>query len=154
MALAELITNHLESKDLGLLPEYLALRGDEKSLEALHQIASSSPHPEVKGNARVVKARFDQRRLRAMQQSGNQRAESLKKELITGYRDLREEFGDVKLSSGKTIALVAETQLFALEQLTIGSMAPEIQGENEKGEIIKLSNYRGRVVLIDFWGDW
>ncbi len=38
--------------------------------------------------------------------------------------------------------------------LNIGDKAPEIIAENEKGEMIKLSSLRGKVVLIDFWASW
>jgi C-terminal processing protease CtpA/Prc len=36
----------------------------------------------------------------------------------------------------------------------VGEKAPEIQGEDVDGKQFKLSEYRGKVVLIDFWGDW
>jgi Tol biopolymer transport system component len=36
----------------------------------------------------------------------------------------------------------------------IGSVAPEIEGEDIDGEPFKLSDYRGKVVVLDFWGDW
>jgi uncharacterized GH25 family protein len=38
--------------------------------------------------------------------------------------------------------------------LSSGKPAPEIQGEDVEGAKFKLSEYRGKVVLIDFWGDW
>lgn len=36
----------------------------------------------------------------------------------------------------------------------IGSAAPEIEGEDIDGQRFKLSDYRGKVVLLDFWGHW
>ena len=38
--------------------------------------------------------------------------------------------------------------------LPIGSVAPEIVGQDQNGVMFKLSDYRGRVVVLDFWGDW
>ncbi len=38
--------------------------------------------------------------------------------------------------------------------LAIGKKAPEIIGTNVDGEEMKLSDYLGKVVVIDFWGDW
>ena len=32
--------------------------------------------------------------------------------------------------------------------------APEIEGEDIEGVAFKLSDYRGKVVMLDFWGDW
>lgn len=37
---------------------------------------------------------------------------------------------------------------------TIGKAAPEIDGEDIDGQRFKLSDYRGKVVLLDFWGHW
>ena len=37
---------------------------------------------------------------------------------------------------------------------TVGSVAPEISGMDLNGEPLKLSDYRGQVVLLDFWGNW
>ena len=35
-----------------------------------------------------------------------------------------------------------------------GKPAPEIRGEDIDGKFFKLSEYRGKVVLLDFWGNW
>jgi hypothetical protein len=32
--------------------------------------------------------------------------------------------------------------------------APEIQGVDIDGKKFKLSDYRGKVVVLDFWGNW
>jgi peroxiredoxin len=38
--------------------------------------------------------------------------------------------------------------------LEIGEMAPEIELPQVDGSILKLSDLRGKVVLIDFWASW
>jgi predicted Zn finger-like uncharacterized protein len=38
--------------------------------------------------------------------------------------------------------------------LNIGNLAPEIEAEDLDGVNFKLSDYRGKVVLLDFWGHW
>lgn len=38
--------------------------------------------------------------------------------------------------------------------LPIGSVAPEIVGQDQNGVMFKLSDYRGKIVVLDFWGDW
>jgi predicted Zn finger-like uncharacterized protein len=35
-----------------------------------------------------------------------------------------------------------------------GQEAPEISGEDIDGKAFKLSDYKGKVVLLDFWGNW
>jgi len=38
--------------------------------------------------------------------------------------------------------------------LAVGKLAPEIEGEDIDGTQFKLSDYRGKVVVLDFWGNW
>lgn len=40
------------------------------------------------------------------------------------------------------------------KDLEIGKKAPEIEGKDVNGKSFKLSEYRGKVVVLDFWGDW
>ena len=61
---------------------------------------------------------------------------------------------DVVLYRDVTVGAKAEKELFDLDHLQIGMVAPEIQGEDEDGVAFKLSDYRGKVVLLDFWGHW
>ena len=44
--------------------------------------------------------------------------------------------------------------MFYLTNLAIGRKAMEIAGEDIDGKKFKLSDYRGKVVVIDFWGHW
>ena len=39
-------------------------------------------------------------------------------------------------------------------KLAIGSLAPEISLQSPEGDLIKLSSFKGKVVLIDFWASW
>ena len=63
------------------------------------------------------------------------------------------EFADVPSYRG-TMTDLAEGELFELKNLALGMVAPEIEGEDLDGVDFKLSDYRGKVVVIDFWGDW
>jgi len=38
--------------------------------------------------------------------------------------------------------------------LAIGKPAPEIEGIDHNGKPMRLSDFRGKVVVLDFWGDW
>ena len=52
------------------------------------------------------------------------------------------------------LGAAAESCLYELRHLTIGKTAPEIVGTDLDGEPMKLSDYRGSVVVLNFWGDW
>ena len=42
-------------------------------------------------------------------------------------------------------------ELFEIRNLSVGKTAPDIEGEDQDGKRFKLSDYRGKVVLLYFW---
>ena len=54
----------------------------------------------------------------------------------------------------KTLNDLAQTQLKELRFRAVGRPAPDISGLDLDGRPLKLSDYRGRVVLLNFWGTW
>jgi hypothetical protein len=52
------------------------------------------------------------------------------------------------------LSMRARGPSFEKERLQIGMKAPEIVGKDLFGETFQLSDYRGKVVMLDFWGDW
>lgn len=59
-------------------------------------------------------------------------------------------------AASKTDGLAAEVDgyLFEKKNLQIGGVAPDIEAADLDGTNFKLSDYRGKVVVLDFWGDW
>ncbi len=53
-----------------------------------------------------------------------------------------------------TLGKSAEGELFELRHLRIGKIAPDIVGQDVDGKPLKLSDFRGKVVLVVFWGSW
>ena len=43
---------------------------------------------------------------------------------------------------------------FKIEKLQPGMPCPDFQATDEAGAKFKLSDYKGKVVLVDFWGYW
>jgi len=48
----------------------------------------------------------------------------------------------------------AKSELFDLRHLTVGKAAPDVEGEDQDGKKFKLSDYKGKVVLLDFWSQY
>lgn len=48
----------------------------------------------------------------------------------------------------------AEAELFELRRLAIGKEVPDIEADDTTGKAFKLSEYRGKVVVLVFWGTW
>lgn len=62
-------------------------------------------------------------------------------------------FGDLKYGKG-TLGDKAKGDLFEIRSLAVGKTAPDIVGEDQDGKPLKLSDFRGKVVMLDFWGFW
>jgi hypothetical protein len=43
---------------------------------------------------------------------------------------------------------------YKVTHLVVGCEAPEIEGIGQDGKKFRLSDYRGKVVLLPFWGIW
>ncbi len=69
------------------------------------------------------------------------------------YETILKSYADVKIA-GRTLVEPAKRELFIIRHLSIGRVAADIAGEDIDGVKFKLSDYRGKVVLLDFWGDW
>lgn len=152
--------DHLKNPKLGELCPHLP---DEKPAEKLlRAVMENSPHRDVQGEAcyRLAELLHDRpepprgmfsgyaRMFGKARDSANpaEEAERLFDRVVARY-------GDVRSSRG-TLGDRARAQLFEIRNLVIGKPAPEIDGEDADGRRFKLSDYRGKVVVLDFWGDW
>jgi hypothetical protein len=75
------------------------------------------------------------------------------------FERVDKDFGDVKdpadtKEKRRTLRDLVEPQLFELRFLVVGKTAPDIEAPDLEGKTFKLSDYRGKVVLLDFWGHW
>ena len=157
-----LIRDHIASEKFGvLLPTMWGMSGPP--IEKLFRAAlEQSPKRDVKGLAcfslaKYCKINSERGQLTAsLQKSPSGLSfpldfQKLGKESASLFERVIEEFGDVKYYS-TTLADVAEAELFQLANLAIGNVAQEIEGEDIEGLPFKLSDYRGKVAVLDFWG--
>lgn len=47
-----------------------------------------------------------------------------------------------------------DSEVTVLETFAVGMLAPDITGPDLDGTEFKLSDYKGKVIFLDFWGDW
>jgi thiol-disulfide isomerase/thioredoxin len=72
--------------------------------------------------------------------------------VIDKYGDL--EYSGSGFGSTDTFGQMARQELFELNHLNVGDVAPDIVGQDLDGATFRLSDYRGKVVMLDFWGQW
>ena len=76
------------------------------------------------------------------------------KEAEAFFERAAEEYGDVKVPFGDTVGEKAKSELHEIRHLSVGKEAQEIEGEDQDGKRFKLSDYRGKVVLLYFWSEY
>ena len=68
--------------------------------------------------------------------------------MLTAYVETHQE------DENDNMLVDAKNGLFAMQNIVIGKQVPEIAGEDLDGVEFKLSDYRGQIVFLVFWGDW
>jgi hypothetical protein len=77
------------------------------------------------------------------------------KEVETLYERTIEKYGDLKVPQyDSTAGEQAKTELFEVRYLAVGKEAPDMEGADQDGKQFKLSDYRGKVVLVYFWSEY
>lgn len=92
----------------------------------------------------ATRANFERIRSRGLDAVAAESA-ALFEEVIAKYADLA-----IATNFPANAGEFARGQLFELRNLVIGARAPEIEGRDAQGRPLKLSDYRGRVVVLDF----
>jgi len=109
---------------------------------------------EVQGVASLALAESFKARADALPEAKAKEAEKLRKESEDLFERAADKYGDVKLPFRGTVGDKAKGELFELRFLSVGKVAPEIEGEDPDSKKFKLTEYRGKVVMLDFWGHW
>jgi len=73
-------------------------------------------------------------------------AEAFYAEVVTKGRNVKD--------LPKEVLENAEGNLFEIRNLVIGQAAPEAESNDLDGKAVKLSDHKGKVVVLDFWATW
>jgi hypothetical protein len=174
-AFAILQRDHSQSDKIGPLCERISYGFCREYETFLRTVLEQSPHREVRGRACVSLAHYLSNRLQrtkltkeqpdqAREFAGlygaeyladlqRQNSQAVTREVEALFERAARDFAEVSLATG-TVAERAEMELFEIRHLSIGQTAPEIEGEDQEGHRFKLSEYRGKVVLLDFWSEY
>ena len=152
-ALALLGKEYVQSDKLGPLCQTLARSRDNDSTDLLRAVVEKNPNKDVQGAACLSLAQRLKSRADALPEERAKDRDKLRKESEQLFERAADKFADVMVDRG-TVGDTAKRELFELRFLSIGKVAPDIEDEDIDGKKFKLSDYRGKVVLIDFWGDW
>ena len=175
LALNTLSKNHIKSEKLETICRRLVRKPSVAAEKLLRSLMEKSPHKNVRAQAYFQFAdylkrqigmihtlkedpdqskRFDQYYGKGFSKNLVSLNESkLSKEIEKLYVRVVKSFADVPLGES-TMGKTAEKELFAIRHLSMGGQAPGIEGTDLDGESFKLADYRGKVIVLDFWGNW
>ncbi|MEC7583781.1 MAG: hypothetical protein VYE77_05645 [Planctomycetota bacterium] len=146
-AMEALRDNHLQSPGLEPLMERGVMLtrtlGPDAGTMMLDLIIDENPHAMVRAWALYWKAHP------VVNNRGRGGYSEDEKVTAVGWMDQAE-----KLAAGTPLAARIAAPRFEKERLQIGMVAPDIDGVDTDGTAFKLSDYRGKVVVLDFWGFW
>jgi hypothetical protein len=172
-AFALLQRDHVGSDKLGPLCQRVSFGFCKEYETFLRAVLESNPHEDVQALACLSLAHFLNNRLQRLDLVkeqpelatefeglfGKEYLEELQRqdrtkaveEVEALFEQAVEKYGDVKVPGGGTVGEKAKAELFEIRRLCVGKEAPDIDGEDQDGTRFKLSDYRGKVVLLDFW---
>ena len=142
-----LLRDHKDDESLVSLTSVLAYH--QKGDEGLEKFIRQSANPVVRAHAsyRLGKRYADRLDWGEGPANAKEKAEAYLESVVENH-------GDLKLDDGTTLGEKAKRVLFAMHNLVVGKVAPDIEGVDIDGVSFKLSDYRGKVVVLDFWGHW
>jgi hypothetical protein len=168
----QLIRDHLTSDKLAMVCDRARYGYRMEYGRFLEAVLEKNPHRPVQAVACLSLGQFYNDRLRMLQLAedrpelaeryaavlGKNYLPGLKKIGKAGLASRAEElferavkdYADVKFRTG-TIGDKAALELFDIRHLAIGKVAPDTVGKDQDGKDLKLSDYRGKVVLLYFW---
>ena len=150
-AMQTLIADHVGDPKIGSLCSRMAYDNSPESEKFLREVLARNPGHDAKGQACLA---LGQRLKNQAEQGGTkEKREAMSKEAEALLERVTKEFAEIKLPRGTT-GDVARNMLNEIRNLGIGKTAPEVSGEDIDGKTFKLTDYRGKVVVLDFWGDW
>ncbi|MDX1680922.1 MAG: TlpA disulfide reductase family protein [Akkermansiaceae bacterium] len=138
-----LLANHIHRPDpqLNAICMALARLGDPLSLSIIESIESKNEDPKIQGVAALAAAMV----VKNLGDDGElmrKRLTYLKKAIINS--------AEVKIGE-TSVAELAENELYLIRYLSKGRVAPEITGTDSNKQPFRLSQQRGKVVILIFW---
>jgi hypothetical protein len=149
-----LARDHLASDKLDMVCAYAGLYSHADAPGAfLRAVLEKSPHRTMQGIACLSLARYTKYRAGQARYEKRPEADRLEKEAEGLYEKAVARYADVPFRE-RTVGDRAGGALFEMRNLVVGKVAPDVEGEDVEGKKFRLSDYRGKVVVLDFWGHW
>ena len=164
-ALDKMMTHHIDNDEMLKVIDSFARQMPSTDVENSFKRICDSANGHIKHHAAIGFAKFLSMRDLYRDSFAGMSEEDLKmvdKDMVEYLNKEPDPSDQIKLEkmlesyveNNESLIEEAKKRLFVMQNISIGKVAPEIVGSDLDGQEFKLSDYRGKVVLIDFWGDW
>lgn len=175
-AMAILLRDHIQSDTIGPICQRINAGFRPEYEMFLRTVLEKSPHRDVQALACLSLAQFLNNRMQRLDDMnerpevakahaklfGQQFLPSLKlqdrasvvREIESLFEKAASQYRAAKIPYAGTVGEKARAELFEFRNLQVGKQAPDIEGEDQDGKRFKLSDYRGKIVLLDFWNKY
>jgi len=144
------LENHVTSESLAPLVQGLQCSDHRCATRLLESVLEKNPNPVVQAQACFSLAeRAKGNAIDKVNEKAAVEAEQLFERFLSNYAQI--ECAD---SLGRSLADRVRRDLSELRRLRVRKLAPEIEGESLDGIKMKLSDNRGKVVVLTFWATW
>jgi len=139
-----LVNDHVDAREVESVVAEVQFygAGNERALRGLHRVLETSSSEKAKGASLFSLAKL-------LEGSAETRDEA-----FGYYRRVVADYADVRAPRGGTFGERAAASLFEAEHLQVGMAVPDMAAVDENQSAFRLSDYEGKVVLVDFWGFW
>lgn len=150
-ALEMLATTHVTSAGIAPAVKSLEYQPLEKAEPILRTIREKNPNLEEKAAATYALGMQYFRQAEASPTP--EKAGEARRQSMDLFQDIAANYSQITIQ-GFPIADQAGRMLFEMGNLSVGSEVPEIDGKDVDGTGFKLSDYRGKHIVLMFWGGW
>jgi hypothetical protein len=147
-----LLKHHVDNPQIGVLCFQIGNQGAPGNEKLLRAVAEKSKSDDAKGAAWLALGQwlFAQSNQDAFDA---EKRDDLRKQAESALNTVIDKYADAKIFNRK-VGDMASGILFEVQHLAVGQEVPDLQGADLDGTEFKLSDYRGKVVFLDFWAHW
>jgi hypothetical protein len=154
------LKRHLADAKMGLLCFELRYRSSEQwAGRLLETVIAKHPQKAVRGQALYALGVYHRYRAQPYDEKlSEEEAAKRWAQARKYFTEVTKSYAAVLTPDGKSTlgdkAAIELVRIKNLPNLKVGKIAPDIVGEDLDGRKFCLRDYRGKVVVLDFWGHW
>jgi hypothetical protein len=151
---AEKYAADLKAERLTTVCQQIPFTGGKGGETLLRWLLEKDTRQEVQGVACLGLGQMLKQRADGMSDAEAKEAQKLRGESEKILERAADKYGDVKLPFRGSVGERAKSELYDIRNLSVGKTAPDVEGEDQDAKKFKLGDYKGKVVLLDFWSEF